>query len=117
MATRAPSSTNRAAVAAPIPLAPPVMSTRLSRSPRISAAQRYQRPAKLLRTSMAPLPGTIRNHPIDAADGRFAHSVVLDSCFVHGEKLAVLDISCTPARRLTYAEYGELVEAVARGLV
>ena len=36
MQTREPSSRKRAAVAAPIPLAPPVMRIRLSRKPRIT---------------------------------------------------------------------------------
>jgi long-chain acyl-CoA synthetase len=45
----------------------------------------------------------------------FLHDAVLASCRKHGQKTALVDASC--GRRLTYAEYGEMVEAVARGLV
>ena len=50
-------------------------------------------------------------------EGKFVHNVVLDACRQHGEKVAVIDTSCTPYRRVTYAEYGEMVERTARGLV
>jgi len=46
--------------------------------------------------------------------GRFLHDLVLDSCRRNSNKTALVDASNT--RRLTYAEYGETVEAVARGL-
>ena len=45
----------------------------------------------------------------------FVHDAVLDSCRKHARKTALVDTSC--GRRLTYAEYGETVEALARGLV
>ena len=45
----------------------------------------------------------------------FVHDAVLASCRRHAEKTALVDTSC--GRRLTYAEYGETVEALARGLV
>ncbi len=45
----------------------------------------------------------------------FVHDAVLASCHKHAGKTALVDVSC--GRRLTYAEYGETVEAVARGLV
>ena len=45
----------------------------------------------------------------------FLHSLVLDSCRRNGPKTALVDPSCP--RRMTYAEYGETVESVARGLV
>jgi long-chain acyl-CoA synthetase len=45
----------------------------------------------------------------------FVHDAVLASCRKHPEKTALVDTSC--GRRLTYAEYGETVEALARGLV
>jgi long-chain acyl-CoA synthetase len=45
----------------------------------------------------------------------FMHDAVLESCRRHGEKTALVDTSC--GRRISYAEYGELVEALARGLV
>lgn len=45
----------------------------------------------------------------------FLHDLVLDSCRRHAQKTALADLSCD--RRLSYAEYGETVESVARGLV
>jgi len=45
----------------------------------------------------------------------FVHDAVLASCRRHPEKTALVDTSC--GRRLSYAEYGETVEALARGLV
>lgn len=47
--------------------------------------------------------------------GRFIHDVVLGTCDRFPHKTAIFDASC--GRRLTYAEYGELVQSVARGLV
>jgi long-chain acyl-CoA synthetase len=47
--------------------------------------------------------------------GRFVHDVVLQSCQKHPTKTALLDTSCN--RRFTFAEYGALVEVVARGLI
>jgi acyl-CoA synthetase (AMP-forming)/AMP-acid ligase II len=48
-------------------------------------------------------------------DGLFLHDVVLASCRKHPQKTALIDTSC--GRRLTYAAYGEHVEALARGLI
>jgi acyl-CoA synthetase (AMP-forming)/AMP-acid ligase II len=48
-------------------------------------------------------------------DNIFVHDAILASCRRHAEKTALVDASC--GRRLTYAEYGEMVEALARGLV
>jgi long-chain acyl-CoA synthetase len=45
----------------------------------------------------------------------FVHDAVLASCRQHPEKTALVDTSC--GRRLSYAEYGDTVEALARGLV
>jgi acyl-CoA synthetase (AMP-forming)/AMP-acid ligase II len=45
----------------------------------------------------------------------FVHDAILASCRQHPEKTALVDASC--GRRLSYAEYGETVEALARGLV
>lgn len=47
--------------------------------------------------------------------GRYVHDVVLESCRNHPNKIALIDTSCD--RRLTYGEYAELVESLARGLV
>jgi long-chain acyl-CoA synthetase len=46
---------------------------------------------------------------------RFLHDVILDSCRRFAEKTALVDASS--GRRFTYAEYGETVERLARGLV
>jgi long-chain acyl-CoA synthetase len=45
----------------------------------------------------------------------FLHDVILDSCRRHAQKIALTDTSCN--RRLTYAEYGDIVENTARGLI
>ncbi len=45
----------------------------------------------------------------------FLHDLVLDSCRRQPQKTAIVDASC--GRRITYAEYGEAVETVARGLI
>jgi acyl-CoA synthetase (AMP-forming)/AMP-acid ligase II len=47
--------------------------------------------------------------------GRFVHDIVLDSCRRNGGKIALVDTSC--GRRLTFTEYGSLVESLARGLI
>jgi acyl-CoA synthetase (AMP-forming)/AMP-acid ligase II len=47
--------------------------------------------------------------------GRFVHDVVLQSCRQNGGKTALIDTSCD--RRLTFAEYGSLVESLAHGLI
>src|ERR1022692_2674864 len=47
--------------------------------------------------------------------GRFVHDVVLQSCQENASKTALIDTSCD--RRFTFAEYGGLVESLARGLV
>ncbi|HYL14175.1 MAG TPA: AMP-binding protein [Terriglobales bacterium] len=47
--------------------------------------------------------------------GRFLHDVILDSCRRFPRKTAIIDSSC--GRRLTYGEYGELMENLARGFV
>jgi acyl-CoA synthetase (AMP-forming)/AMP-acid ligase II len=47
--------------------------------------------------------------------GRFVHDVVLQSCQRNNRKTALIDTSCD--RRFTFAEYGGLVESLARGLI
>ncbi|HEY1731642.1 MAG TPA: AMP-binding protein [Terriglobales bacterium] len=49
--------------------------------------------------------------------GKFLHEVVLDSCHRHHAKVAIVDASCTPPFRITYAAYGEMVEMAAAGMV
>jgi long-chain acyl-CoA synthetase len=48
--------------------------------------------------------------------GLFVHDIVLDACRGFGEKVAIVDSSKGPAQRITYAQYGELVERLAAGL-
>jgi long-chain acyl-CoA synthetase len=45
----------------------------------------------------------------------FLHDLVLEACRRYSQKTALVDTSCD--RRITYAEYGEMVESVARGLI
>jgi acyl-CoA synthetase (AMP-forming)/AMP-acid ligase II len=45
----------------------------------------------------------------------FLHDLVLDSCRRNVNKMAVVDTSC--GRRMTYSEYGETVEDIARNLI
>ncbi|MFY9911694.1 MAG: AMP-binding protein [Candidatus Sulfotelmatobacter sp.] len=45
----------------------------------------------------------------------FLHDAILASCARHAKKIALVDTSC--GRRLSFAEYGETVETLARGLV
>ncbi len=47
--------------------------------------------------------------------GRFVHDVVLQCCQHNHRKTALVDTSCD--RRFTFAEYGSLVESLARGLI
>ena len=49
--------------------------------------------------------------------GIFLHHAVLDACRRFGSRLALVDASCSPHRALTYQEYGEIIERLARGLV
>jgi acyl-CoA synthetase (AMP-forming)/AMP-acid ligase II len=45
----------------------------------------------------------------------FLHDLIFESCRRHPHKTAIVDISC--GRRFSYAEYGDVVESLARGLV
>ncbi len=47
--------------------------------------------------------------------GQFVHDVILQSCRQNAQKTAIVDASCN--RRLSYAEYAETVEALARGFL
>ena len=49
------------------------------------------------------------------AHNLFLHDLVLDSCRRNAQKIALIDASC--GRRLTYAEYGDTVEHLARGMI
>src|SRR4051794_35195511 len=74
----------------------------------------------LLNSPATLMPDTIstkRTVLYDNPDGKFIHDVVMASCRQWGENTAILDTSCSPAKRITFAEYAELVERAARGLV
>jgi acyl-CoA synthetase (AMP-forming)/AMP-acid ligase II len=62
-------------------------------------------------------PDTRRTRLYDNPRGKFLHDVVLASCSKYGDKVAIIDTSCTPARRISYAEIGEMVVHAARGLL
>ena len=47
--------------------------------------------------------------------GRFVHDLVLESCRRFSSKTAIVDTSCN--RRISYSEYGEMVETLARGFI
>jgi long-chain acyl-CoA synthetase len=57
----------------------------------------------------------LRTHLYADPQGIFVHEAVLDSCQRTPRKIAIIDPSCN--RRISYAEYGELVESLARGFV
>src|SRR5580692_12905121 len=52
--------------------------------------------------------------------GRFVHNVILESCLRFPRKTAIIDSSCDNSsrnRRITYSEYAERIQKLARGLV
>jgi long-chain acyl-CoA synthetase len=52
--------------------------------------------------------------------GRFVHNVILESCIRFPHKTAIIDSSCDDSsngRRITYAEYADLIDRLARGFV
>ena len=57
----------------------------------------------------------LRTHLYADPHDQFLHNVILDSCRRFSSKTAIVDTSCN--RRFSYAEYGELVETLARGFV
>ena len=59
---------------------------------------------------MTPSAAAPRIQLFDDPEGKFVHDVVLDSCRRHGAKIAIIDTSSIPERRITYAAYGEMVE-------
>ena len=50
-------------------------------------------------------------------EGKFLHNLVVEACQKYSAKTALVDTSCTPVRRISYAEYGDLVERTARSFV
>src|SRR6202142_2727445 len=61
------------------------------------------------------IPAMLRTHLFADPAGLFLHDVVLASCRQNPNKTALIDTSCN--RRFTFAEYGTLVESLARGLI
>lgn len=57
----------------------------------------------------------MRTHLHADPSDRFLHDAVLAACASFGTREAIVDTSCN--RRITYAEYGELVSTVAHNLV
>ena len=57
----------------------------------------------------------LRTRLYDHPQDRFLHRLILDACRQFSGRPAIFDTSSN--RRLSYAEYGETVEALARGLV
>ncbi len=49
--------------------------------------------------------------------GKLLHDLVFAAADQHPEKIALVDTSTTPAREITFAEYADLVERIARGLI
>lgn len=49
--------------------------------------------------------------------GLYLHDLILQTCRRHGADVAIVDASMSPPRRITYAEYGDLIERLARGFV
>lgn len=62
-----------------------------------------------------PLPQMLRTELYADPTNVFLHDAILDACRKHGQKIALVDSSC--GRRVTYADYGEMLEAAARGLI
>ncbi len=60
---------------------------------------------------------TKRTRLYDNPEGKFLHDVVIAACQARGEKIALIDTSCTPAVRISFAGYADRVESAARGLV
>ncbi|MFZ0143364.1 MAG: AMP-binding protein [Candidatus Sulfotelmatobacter sp.] len=65
--------------------------------------------------SVTIIPAMLRTKLYADPHNVFMHDAVLAACRKHGAKTALVDTSC--GRRLGFAEYGETVEALARGLV
>lgn len=61
-------------------------------------------------------PPTPRNELYRDPSGILVHDLILVACRCFGEKIAIADHSCKPPRRLTYSEYGCLIEMLAASL-
>lgn len=49
--------------------------------------------------------------------GKFLHQVVLEGCQEAGDRVVLVDSSCTPPRRISGNQYASLLEQTARGFV
>ena len=49
--------------------------------------------------------------------GMLVHDLVFRPAETHPDKIAIVDTSTDPAREITYAEYADMVERIARGLI
>jgi len=72
-------------------------------------------PISIRTFSATIIPAMLRTELYADPTNIFVHDAILESCKNHAAKTAIVDSSC--GRRLTYAEYGETVEALAHGLV
>ncbi|MCU1284398.1 MAG: AMP-dependent synthetase and ligase [Acidobacteriales bacterium] len=60
----------------------------------------------------------LRTHLHAELSGIFLHDALLNACRKHASKIALMDTSCIgPARRISYGEFGEMIERAARSLV
>src|SRR6185369_6240222 len=58
-----------------------------------------------------------RDRFLHSPEGVFLHAAVLAACEQFPRNVAIVDSSTTPATRISYAKYAELVTNVARGMV
>lgn len=58
-----------------------------------------------------------RTHLYADPAGKLMHDLVFAAAEQHPEKIAIVDTSTTPPRKITFAEYADLVERIARGLI
>ena len=65
------------------------------------------------RTLLQHPSGPVRTELYGDPKNRFLHDLVLETCRHNPTKTAIVDASC--GRRLTYAEFGDLIESLARG--
>jgi long-chain acyl-CoA synthetase len=47
----------------------------------------------------------------------YLHDVMLSACSRNSHRMALIDLSCSPPKAISYSEYGDLVERMARGLL
>jgi long-chain acyl-CoA synthetase len=58
-----------------------------------------------------------RNQLYGDPQGLLVHNLVLGGCHRFGERTAIVDQSCDPPRRLSFSEYGEVVERLGGALI